>query len=150
MRLGEFELTQLLGVGGFGMVYQAFDHALLRFVAIKEYMPVALAQRTAGHQVEARSGADAQALQAGLDLFIGEARLLAQFDHPSLVKVLRFWQEHGTAYMVMPLYGGMTLRQARADAHAAARGMVAQDTVVGHQCAARAACARHTAPGYFA
>ncbi|GAA3988375.1 hypothetical protein GCM10022279_09290 [Comamonas faecalis] len=114
MRLGEFELTQLLGVGGFGMVYQAFDHALLRFVAIKEYMPVALAQRTAGHQVEARSGTDAQALQAGLDLFIGEARLLAQFDHPSLVKVLRFWQEHGTAYMVMPLYGGMTLRQARA------------------------------------
>ena len=40
-RLGEFEIVALLGVGGFGMVYQAFDHSLLRFVAIKEYMPAA-------------------------------------------------------------------------------------------------------------
>ena len=44
-RLGEFEVVSLLGVGGFGMVYQAFDHQLQRFVAIKEYMPAALAGR---------------------------------------------------------------------------------------------------------
>lgn len=45
---------------------------------------------------------------------MGEARLLAQFDHPSLVKVFRFWEANNTAYMVMPLYTGMTFKQARA------------------------------------
>ena len=51
---------------------------------------------------------------AGLRSFVGEARLLAQFDHPSLVKVFRFWEANSTAYMVMPLYSGMTFKQARA------------------------------------
>ena len=45
---------------------------------------------------------------------MAEARLLAQFDHPSLLKVYRFWQERGTTYMVMPFYRGDTLRQALA------------------------------------
>lgn len=113
-RLGEFEIVALLGVGGFGMVYQAFDHSLLRFVAIKEYMPAALAGRADGHSLWVRSSSDEQSFQAGLASFVDEARLLAQFDHPSLVKVFRFWEANHTAYMVMPLYSGMTLKQARA------------------------------------
>ena len=113
-RLGEFEVVALLGVGGFGMVYQAFDHSLLRFVAIKEYMPTALAGRADGHSLWVRSSSDEQSFQAGLASFVEEARLLAQFDHPSLVKVFRFWEANQTAYMVMPLYSGMTLKQARA------------------------------------
>lgn len=113
-RLGEFEVLALLGVGGFGMVYQAFDHSLLRFVAIKEYMPAALAGRADGQSLWVRSSSDEQSYQAGLASFVGEARLLAQFDHPSLVKVFRFWEANHTAYMVMPLYSGMTLKQARA------------------------------------
>jgi serine/threonine protein kinase len=48
---------------------------------------------------------------AGLDSFINEARLLAQFDHPSLLKVYRFWRANGTAYMVMPFYEGHTLKE---------------------------------------
>ncbi len=47
---------------------------------------------------------------AGLKGFINEARLLARFDHPSLVKVYRFWEENGTGYMVMPYYEGPTLK----------------------------------------
>ena len=46
-RLGEFELRRVIGVGGFGIVYLAFDHGLEREVAIKEYMPSSLASRTA-------------------------------------------------------------------------------------------------------
>ncbi len=113
-RLGEFEVLSLLGVGGFGMVYRAYDHSLQRFVAIKEYMPVALAGRMEGQSLRARSPGDEASYQAGLASFVNEARLLAQFDHPSLVKVFRFWEAHHTAYMVMPLYSGMTLKQARA------------------------------------
>ncbi|WP_394790049.1 serine/threonine protein kinase [Rhodoferax sp.] len=112
-RLAEFELIRLLGVGGFGMVYEAYDHSLHRSVAIKEYMPSALAGRTGGVSVFIRSSVDTPSYQAGLQSFVAEARLLAQFDHPSLVKVFRFWEANNTAYMVMPLYTGMTLKQAR-------------------------------------
>jgi non-specific serine/threonine protein kinase len=113
-RLAEFEIQGLLGVGGFGLVYRAYDTSLLRAVAIKEYMPAALAARLDGVAVSVRSSADQPTFQSGLQSFIAEARLLAQFDHPSLVKVYRFWEANNTAYMVMPLYSGMTLKQARA------------------------------------
>lgn len=112
-RLAEFEILSLLGVGGFGMVYKAFDHSLHRAVAIKEYMPSALAGRAQGQSLWVRSSSDQQTFQTGLASFVDEARLLAQFDHPSLVKVFRFWEANNTAYMVMPLYSGMTFKQAR-------------------------------------
>lgn len=111
--LGEFELQGLLGFGGFGMVYRGYDHSLQRAVAIKEYMPSALVARTANQELSARSSADSQTFQSGLKSFIAEARLLARFDHPSLVKVYRFWEANNTAYMAMPLYQGITLKQAR-------------------------------------
>lgn len=112
-RLAEFEVLGLLGAGGFGMVYQAFDHSLQRPVAIKEFMPATLACRGAAGTVVVRDPADQAAFQAGLQSFVAEARLLAQFDHPSLVKVFRYWEAHQTAYMVMPLYRGITLQAAR-------------------------------------
>ncbi len=112
-RLAEFELLGALGAGGFGMVYQAFDHSLQRPVAIKEYLPAALAGRGQGGAVIVRDPADQPAFAAGLQSFVAEARLLAQFDHPSLVKVFRYWEGNQSAYMVMPLYRGMTLQAAR-------------------------------------
>jgi serine/threonine protein kinase len=112
-RLAEFELRQVLGSGGFGIVYRAWDAALEREVAIKEYMPATLAGRVAGGRVSVRSAAEADTFAVGLRSFVNEARLLARFDHPSLVKVHRFWEAAGTAYMVMPLYRGITLREMR-------------------------------------
>ena len=111
--LGEFEIQGLLGFGGFGMVYRGYDHSLQRAVAIKEYMPSALVARTFQLELSARSESDHQTFQSGLLSFIAEARLLARFDHPSLVKVYRFWEANNTAYMAMPLYQGITLKQAR-------------------------------------
>ncbi len=109
-RLGEFELVKLLGEGGFGIVYLAHDHSLQRRVALKEYMPSSLAQRTLDSQVQVRSERYRETFEAGRKSFINEAHLLAQFDHPSLVKVYRFWEANGTAYMVMPFYEGKNLR----------------------------------------
>ena len=109
--LGEFELLGVLGEGGFGIVYRAWDHSLQRQVAIKEYMPASLAHRTGGAQVSVRSAKHAEPFRAGLQSFVTEARLLAQFDHPALVKVFRFWEANGSAYMVMPFYEGVTLRE---------------------------------------
>jgi non-specific serine/threonine protein kinase len=118
-RLAEFEIQGLLGAGGFGLVYRAYDHSLHRTVAIKEYMPASLASRQDGIVVSIRSSADLETYQSGLKSFVAEARLLAQFDHPSLVKVYRFWEANNTAYMVMPLYSGVTLKQARSQMAAA-------------------------------
>lgn len=111
-RLAEFELRGVIGAGGFGIVYRAFDAALEREVAIKEYLPATLAARGSGHTVAPRAAADADLFALGLRSFVKEARLLARFDHPSLVKVYRYWEQHGTAYMAMPLYHGRTLKQA--------------------------------------
>lgn len=110
-RLAGFELDSVLGNGGFGIVYRAFDRTLQRAVAIKEYMPAMLASRGGDFTVALRAPRFSQAFDAGRAAFLNEARLLAQFDHPGLVKVLHFWESHGTAYMVMPFYEGQTLEQ---------------------------------------
>ncbi len=112
-RFGELEILRTLGVGGFGIVYLAQDHALERLVAIKEYMPGQLARRSEGSHVSVRSGSLAETFDLGRRSFVNEARLLARFDHRSLLKVYRFWEANGTAYMVMPYLQGQTLKQAR-------------------------------------
>jgi serine/threonine protein kinase len=109
--LGEFEIFNVVGVGGFGIVYLAYDHSLDRDIALKEYMPSSFAARSTTGGVEVKSVHHAELFQAGMRSFINEARLLARFDHPSLVKVYRFWEGNGTAYMVMPFYKGLTLKQ---------------------------------------
>lgn len=111
-RLHEFEITGLIGEGGFGVVYQAYDHLLQRRVALKEYLPASLAARGQQQSVVLRSQRHADSYAKGLDSFINEARLLARFDHPALVKVHRFWQANETAYLVMPYYQGPTLKAA--------------------------------------
>lgn len=111
-RLHEFEITGLIGEGGFGVVYQAYDHLLLRRVALKEYLPASLAARGQEQSVVLRSQRHADSYAKGLESFINEARLLARFDHPALVKVHRFWQANETAYLVMPYYAGPTLKAA--------------------------------------
>ena len=112
-RFGEFEILRVLGVGGFGIVYLAQDHSLEREVALKEYMPASLAARGQGPQITVRSSSFAETYAIGLRSFVNEARLLARFDHPSLVKVYRFWEDNATAYMVMPFLQGVTLRDTR-------------------------------------
>ena len=114
LRLDEYEISGVLGEGGFGIVYLAWDHSLQRRLAIKEYMPSSLCWRSQGTQVEVRAPRYEESFEAGLRSFINEAKLLARFDHPALVKVHRFWQANGTAYMVMPYYDGITLKEALA------------------------------------
>jgi serine/threonine protein kinase len=111
--VGEFEIREVIGVGGFGIVYRAWEDALERDVAIKEYMPMGMVGRNADGHVTLRSPGYREDFNLGLRSFLNEARLLARFDHPALVKVHRFWEAGGTAYMVMPFYKAQTLRQRR-------------------------------------
>lgn len=113
-RVAEFEIIGLIGQGGFGVVYEAHDHTLERTVALKEYLPGALATRAQDGSIVPLSERQRETFDLGMRSFINEARLLAQFDHPSLVKVYRFWEERGTTFMVMPYYRGQTLGEALA------------------------------------
>ncbi|MEO6918080.1 MAG: serine/threonine-protein kinase [Collimonas sp.] len=109
-RLADFEIIGVIGEGGFGIVYFAFDRSLRRMVAIKEYMPGAFAGRGPDKKVIVRSQRHRETFTIGLKSFIKEARLLAQFDHPALIKVYRFWEQNNTAYMAMRYYEGRTLK----------------------------------------
>ncbi|RRW70815.1 serine/threonine protein kinase [Pantoea dispersa] len=110
-RFNEFEIKEVIGGGGFGIVYRAWDHQLERTIAIKEYMPVSLAVRGADLALELRGERFQKLFNAGRNSFIQEARLLARFNHPGLLHVLRFWEENGTAYMGTLYYSGMTLKE---------------------------------------
>ncbi|MGM9484010.1 serine/threonine-protein kinase [Roseateles sp. NT4] len=114
-RLHDYRIDRVLGEGGFGIVYLATDVALERQVAIKEYLPSSMAAR-AGRSltVLVKSAEHEETFQIGLRSFVNEAKLLARFDHPALLKVHQFWEQNGTAYMAMPYYQGQTLKDALA------------------------------------
>lgn len=112
-RFGELEILGTLGVGGFGIVYLARDHSLEREIAIKEYMPSQFAMRDGKSHVSVRSTSMKDTFDLGRRSFVNEAKLLARFDHPSLLKVYRFWEANGTAYMAMPRLVGQNVREAR-------------------------------------
>ncbi|RYY72697.1 MAG: septum site-determining protein, partial [Comamonadaceae bacterium] len=115
-RLRDHEIVGCIGQGGFGVVYLAWDPALAQHIAIKEYLPAALASRaSASPSVVVRSQRHMGPFRAGLRSFVQEARTLAQFDHPALVCVLDHWEANGTAYIAMPYYVGPTLGQAVLD-----------------------------------
>ncbi|WP_426767408.1 serine/threonine protein kinase [Erwinia aphidicola] len=110
-RFNEFEIEQVIGGGGFGIVYRARDHQLERTIAIKEFMPASLAARNSDLTLVLRSEHFSKTFHAGLNSFIQEARLLARFNHPNLLHVLRFWVQNDTAYMCTAFYSGTTLSQ---------------------------------------
>ncbi|MFK3704712.1 serine/threonine protein kinase [Klebsiella sp. NPDC088457] len=112
-RFNEFEIKEVIGGGGFGIVYRAWDHQLERTIAIKEFMPSSLAVRNEDMTLALRSERFSKAFSAGLNSFIQEARLLARFNHPNLVHVLRFWVQNDTAYMGTLFYSGSTLSRLR-------------------------------------
>lgn len=113
LRLGDYEIVGTIGEGGFGVVYLAWDTARQQHVAIKEYLPAVLAVRDrASTAVVVRTPRHQDSFRIGLRSFVNEARILARFDHPALVRVLHHWEHNGTAYMAMPYYQGPTLARA--------------------------------------
>jgi serine/threonine protein kinase len=108
-RLHWYVLEQVLGQGGFGITYLARDTNLDQPVAIKEYLPVEVAGRRSDASVRARTEEHDERYRWGLDRFIREARTLARFDHPNIVRVLSVFEFNNTAYMVMRFERGETL-----------------------------------------
>jgi len=110
-RLQEYIIGRLLGHGGFGLTYLAQDTNLNSLVAIKEFLPQEFAIRNADNSVVPKSEFDADSYTWGLERFKEEARALARFKHPNIVRVSRLLEANGTAYMVMDFEPGLTLSQ---------------------------------------
>ena len=117
--LGEFTITKVIGEGGFGIVYMAYDATLERTVAIKEYLPITIAARTNTRSVVVRSTQHIDSYTAGLQSFMREARLQARFSHAAMLEVYRVWEQNATAYMAMRYYPGSSLRDLRRDPQSA-------------------------------
>jgi peptidoglycan hydrolase-like protein with peptidoglycan-binding domain len=110
--VGRYRIVSVLGQGGFGITYRALDSELGREVAIKEYLPAALAVRQDGTTVMPRSTSAAEDFAWGRDRFIAEGRTLAALHRvPGIVLVHDFLETNGTAYLVMELLGGQTLQE---------------------------------------
>lgn len=110
---GRYYIGRILGrPGGFGITYLAYDAKLLTTVAIKEYLPRDLSSRDLdGLTVYPHSGEDGKLFEYGLHSFLEEARTLARFDHPNVVRVRDYFEENGTAYLVMDYCRGLSLAQ---------------------------------------
>lgn len=107
--LGSYRLGRLLASGGFSLVYLAQD-ARGGNVAIKEYLPAALATRKGASPVPTVAESTAAAYRHGLMCFFEEAKALSTLAHPNVVRVLDFFRAHDTAYMVMSHESGGTLK----------------------------------------
>ena len=109
-RLHWYLFERVLGQGGFAVTYLARDENLDQQVAIKEYLPIELAVRDRDFSVHPFSEEKGDKFKWGLDRFITEARTLAKFKHPNIVRVLNVIEANNTAYMVMEYEHGESLQ----------------------------------------
>lgn len=121
----KYQIKKVLGQGGFGITYLAYDQTLQQNVAIKEYFPVKIVRRlgntlrkgqgeyelSATAMVYPQNGQEEKYLN-GMQNFLEEAQVLfGKFDVEGLAAVKDYFEENGTAYIVMEYLSGPTLQE---------------------------------------
>lgn len=114
-----YRIVKKIASGGFSIVYLAYDSEG-NAVAIKEYLPSALALRQPGELAPVVAKPHLAVFRIGLKCFFEEGRALARIVHPNVVRVLNFFRAHDTVYMVMAYESGHALQEHIA--RAAAKG----------------------------
>ena len=107
-RLGSYRVVRVLGAGGFGITYLCEHAGLGVQVAVKEYLPNEIAVRD-GTAVQPKSAGDREGFEWGLSRFLDEAKTLARFKHPNVVRVRDCFEANCTAYIVMDYEDGESL-----------------------------------------
>jgi serine/threonine protein kinase len=108
---GSYRIERVVGSGGFGITYAAEDINLATRIAIKEYYPFDFGDRDATMSVRPKSERHRQTFDWGRSNFLQEARTLARFEHPSIVRVTRAFEANSTAYMVMRFEPGQSFEE---------------------------------------
>ena len=103
-----YRIRAILGQGGFGVTYLAYDENLQQEVAIKEYFPLGIAARDDTGNLRP-TDAHNEDYKYGLQRFLDEGRTLVKFDHPAIVRVTSVFEANDTAYMVMRYEQGEAL-----------------------------------------
>ena len=107
-----YVIEGVLGDGGFGIVYRAWDRTFETRVAIKEFLPREVSTRASDAvSVVPRSKGEVEVHAEGVKAFLEEARRVHRLDHENIVEITDFVHAHGTGYLVMPYYNGETLSQ---------------------------------------
>ena len=108
---GRYTIGRMLGLGGLGITYQAWDEKLETVMAVKEYYPSGLVNRLPGQaEVMLVASKREEEFRYGKERFLEEARNLARFNtHPNIVNVYDFFEANNTAYIVMEFLDGQTL-----------------------------------------
>ncbi|RYX85671.1 hypothetical protein EON83_04855 [bacterium] len=107
---GKYRIDWLLGRGGFGITYRATHTLLGRVVAIKEFFPRDFVHRNVGEAAVSVMPVSQNDYQRGLDRFLREGQVLSQIKEDHVVRVEDFFEDNGTAYLVMELLEGNSLR----------------------------------------
>jgi len=110
-KIGCYRIEAVLGRGGFAVTYLATDENLDVEVAIKEYLPREITQRNDNLEVSARKPEFLEDYNVGLENFAREAKTLARFKHPHIVRVHQVLHANNTAYMVMDFEQGQELAE---------------------------------------
>ena len=125
--LRDYTIEEVLGHGGFGIVYKARHNELDHVVAIKEYLPSELAVRE-GTTIRAKSAESEAHFADGLRRFREEAKALIEFQqHPSIVDCREFFRANGTAYLVMEYVEGLPLSELLRQREAAGKPFTESD-----------------------
>lgn len=109
-RLLEYRILRLLGQGGFGTTYLCHDEHLQKQCVVKEFTPHALIERKSSGDLKALRWGWRTAFDNARKSFLVEARRLAKFNHPNIVRVNRYFEAHNTGYFVMDHEAGGSLR----------------------------------------
>jgi len=108
--LRHYRIAKTLGGGGFSIVYLAYDNENQRSVVIKEYLPSTQARRREDTSVESLSAETSVTFRQGIKRFFDEAGALAKINHPAIVRVIDFFRDNNTVYIVMNYEQGKDLR----------------------------------------
>ncbi len=108
--VGGYRIVEKIASGGFGIVYRAVSPEGQE-VALKEFLPAALAHREHGEGPVLVPRQNRALYRIGMRSFFEEGRALAQIVHPSVVSVLNFFLENDAVYLVMNYLQGASLQQ---------------------------------------